>query len=646
MVGDSDVEAPKEFVCPLSKEIMQDPVIIASGLTYERALIKQWLAKNKSCPLTQQALDHTDVFPNVALKTLIRDWCSKHGIEPSLQSTANLSQSLNRIKIAESPRSLQKSPSEGKIAEDGFEERPRRALTDSSSASVRDSRPLRKSTLGSSRQVSASGDDPSPSPSPRSSSGQLPKARQGSSRASSSLSTVGKGSKPSALRGSSSTKLPAGGSNRDKRSPGSSEGDDMNPVWQRTMSWDERVKEPEPDDDGAEGPEFRRQLSSASTIARVKKGVSKSASTGHSSGGNRIAALRGEAAAEAGRPLPPRNSGHSKPTANDHREGRNDGDLPLTKSSSSGGSSRTSGSGGGGSSSRSGSGGGGSSSRSGSSGSGSSSRSGSSGGSNSSGSGAKRDGPLKKSSSSSKGSNEGGGLKTKSSGEKTREAAKSGSRRSSNGVGSGGGGPSRSLQRKGSASSSGRAESRRRAGLATSNSVAELLEAMDKGDRAERREASLRLRDVMRDSPGAMARFLDYRDAAAIAVDMMDEVAEDLLAELEEEEVRGWGACEGHCDVLESIVGVIFQLCEDYDGAAYVCDVGGIPAIVDVIDLPGIGGGEGRGGGRNGRSSDSKEDRREALVTQVRTRGRAGLIWCLSRGGMRVKIGAAIQFPQ
>ncbi|XP_020217505.1 U-box domain-containing protein 4-like [Cajanus cajan] len=39
----SPVPIPADFCCPLSLELMTDPVIVASGQTYERAYIKNWI---------------------------------------------------------------------------------------------------------------------------------------------------------------------------------------------------------------------------------------------------------------------------------------------------------------------------------------------------------------------------------------------------------------------------------------------------------------------------------------------------------------------------------------------------------------------------------------------------------------------------
>ncbi|KAL3828938.1 hypothetical protein ACJIZ3_017740 [Penstemon smallii] len=72
----------EEFKCPLSKELMRDPVIIATGQTYDRPFIQRWLkAGNRTCPQTQQVLSHTNLTPNHLIRKLISQWCKNHGVK-------------------------------------------------------------------------------------------------------------------------------------------------------------------------------------------------------------------------------------------------------------------------------------------------------------------------------------------------------------------------------------------------------------------------------------------------------------------------------------------------------------------------------------------------------------------------------------
>ncbi|KAL7591164.1 hypothetical protein Lser_V15G32972 [Lactuca serriola] len=67
---------PKDFVCPITTHIFNDPVTLETGQTYERKAIQQWLDRgNVSCPITRQKL-HSAHLPktNYVLKRLIASW--------------------------------------------------------------------------------------------------------------------------------------------------------------------------------------------------------------------------------------------------------------------------------------------------------------------------------------------------------------------------------------------------------------------------------------------------------------------------------------------------------------------------------------------------------------------------------------------
>ncbi|KAL5977288.1 hypothetical protein ACLOJK_021634 [Asimina triloba] len=73
---------PADFRCPLSLELMSDPVIVASGQTYERAFIRKWLDQGLTvCPKTRQSLSHTNLIPNYTVKALIANWCESNYIK-------------------------------------------------------------------------------------------------------------------------------------------------------------------------------------------------------------------------------------------------------------------------------------------------------------------------------------------------------------------------------------------------------------------------------------------------------------------------------------------------------------------------------------------------------------------------------------
>ncbi|GER57597.1 RING/U-box superfamily protein with ARM repeat domain [Striga asiatica] len=76
------VPIPADFCCPLSLELMTDPVIVASGQTYERAFIRDWIDLGLTvCPKTRQTLAHTNLIPNYTVKALIASWCDTNNVK-------------------------------------------------------------------------------------------------------------------------------------------------------------------------------------------------------------------------------------------------------------------------------------------------------------------------------------------------------------------------------------------------------------------------------------------------------------------------------------------------------------------------------------------------------------------------------------
>ncbi|XP_052254306.1 WD repeat, SAM and U-box domain-containing protein 1-like isoform X4 [Dreissena polymorpha] len=68
-----DSGVPDEYLCPITREIMKDPVICSDGYSYERAAIASWMNKGKNCsPMTNAVLTSKDLTPNRSLKMLIQ----------------------------------------------------------------------------------------------------------------------------------------------------------------------------------------------------------------------------------------------------------------------------------------------------------------------------------------------------------------------------------------------------------------------------------------------------------------------------------------------------------------------------------------------------------------------------------------------
>ncbi|KAJ6938164.1 U-box domain-containing protein 44 isoform X1 [Populus alba x Populus x berolinensis] len=72
------------FVCPLTKQVMRDPVTLENGQTFEREAIEKWFKECKEsgrklvCPLTQKELKSTDLNPSIALRNTIEEWTARN----------------------------------------------------------------------------------------------------------------------------------------------------------------------------------------------------------------------------------------------------------------------------------------------------------------------------------------------------------------------------------------------------------------------------------------------------------------------------------------------------------------------------------------------------------------------------------------
>ncbi|XP_027163774.1 U-box domain-containing protein 44-like [Coffea eugenioides] len=67
-------EPLEAFCCPITKEVMKDPVETPSGHTFERSAIEKWLAEKNFCPLTSTPLDTSMLRPNKTLRQSIEEW--------------------------------------------------------------------------------------------------------------------------------------------------------------------------------------------------------------------------------------------------------------------------------------------------------------------------------------------------------------------------------------------------------------------------------------------------------------------------------------------------------------------------------------------------------------------------------------------
>ncbi|KAL5826185.1 hypothetical protein ACOSQ4_017982 [Xanthoceras sorbifolium] len=100
------------FFCPLTKEIMDDPVTIESGVTYEKKAIMEWFETFENpeeifCPTTGKKLMSMALSTNIALKTTIEEWKDRNETTGIKVARAALSLASSERMVLEAIKDLQ-----------------------------------------------------------------------------------------------------------------------------------------------------------------------------------------------------------------------------------------------------------------------------------------------------------------------------------------------------------------------------------------------------------------------------------------------------------------------------------------------------------------------------------------------------------
>lgn len=67
-------EIPERLCCPISMDIMAQPVLAADGHTYDRSSIEDWLSRgNTTSPTTGAPLEHLALAPNHLVKSMVAE---------------------------------------------------------------------------------------------------------------------------------------------------------------------------------------------------------------------------------------------------------------------------------------------------------------------------------------------------------------------------------------------------------------------------------------------------------------------------------------------------------------------------------------------------------------------------------------------
>lgn len=99
----------KNFLCPLTKEVMRDPVVLESAQTYERTAIQYWFercledGRDPTCPVTGVVLKSLELKPNIGLAGTIEEWVNRNvdiQIKSSVQCLSEDPPAVNLVERA------------------------------------------------------------------------------------------------------------------------------------------------------------------------------------------------------------------------------------------------------------------------------------------------------------------------------------------------------------------------------------------------------------------------------------------------------------------------------------------------------------------------------------------------------------------
>ena len=70
-------DVPDELKCPITKKLMEDPVVASDGGTYERAAVEEYLREKRNSPLTDEPFEDDLLRTNKQIKKKIETFLSK-----------------------------------------------------------------------------------------------------------------------------------------------------------------------------------------------------------------------------------------------------------------------------------------------------------------------------------------------------------------------------------------------------------------------------------------------------------------------------------------------------------------------------------------------------------------------------------------
>ena len=104
---EEEEDIPDEFICPLTLEIFNDPLMDRRGINFERTAIVEWLNRgHTTCPLTREPMGYRSLIPNANLRTRVEHWKREHGypVDTSIYDVDKVREDMEIVGMIEAPK--------------------------------------------------------------------------------------------------------------------------------------------------------------------------------------------------------------------------------------------------------------------------------------------------------------------------------------------------------------------------------------------------------------------------------------------------------------------------------------------------------------------------------------------------------------
>lgn len=79
-IDGKEYDVPTAYICPISLDVMNHPLVTRSGHRFECEAIQAWLVEERTNPMTREVMGPRDLIPDYRLEDEIRFWKASQGI--------------------------------------------------------------------------------------------------------------------------------------------------------------------------------------------------------------------------------------------------------------------------------------------------------------------------------------------------------------------------------------------------------------------------------------------------------------------------------------------------------------------------------------------------------------------------------------